>query len=58
MVFLRYLSVMNMTSKELGAAKSQSSAVPKYRGSITLRAEIAALLETGNIGTRGLILHD
>jgi hypothetical protein len=32
--------------------------VPKYRGSITLKAEIAALLEGSNIGIHTLILDD
>ena len=32
--------------------------MPKYRGSITLKAEVAALLESSNIGIRALILDD
>ena len=32
--------------------------MPKYRGSITLKAEIAALLEGSNIGIHTLILDD
>jgi hypothetical protein len=44
--------------KRIGAAESQSSTVPKYRGSITLKAEIAALLESSNIGIHTLILDD
>ena len=32
--------------------------MPKYRGSITLKAEIAALLESSNIGFHTLILDD
>jgi hypothetical protein len=32
--------------------------VPKYRGSITLKAEMAALLESSNIGIHALILDD
>jgi len=32
--------------------------VPKYRSSITLKAEIAALLESSNIGIHALIVDD
>jgi hypothetical protein len=32
--------------------------VPKHRVPITLKAEIAALLEYSNVGTRGLFLDD
>jgi len=38
--------------------RERTRPVPKYRGSITLKAEIAALLESSNFGIHDLILDD
>jgi hypothetical protein len=38
--------------------RERTRPVPKYRGSITLKAEIAALLESSNFGIHALILDD